>query len=459
MKYFLFVIGCQMNESDAERVANILEMNGCSRTTDEQSADLIIIVSCSVRQKAMDRIYGRLNKWRRWKKQRDFKTILTGCVLPADKKKLKRDFDIIIAINDIEKLPQQLGLKKQTSHDNITNADYLALKALHNSAFQAFVPIMTGCNNYCTYCAVPYTRGQEASRPSSEIITEIKQLITKDYKEITLLGQNVNAYIDPEKKHNSVLLKTRSRNFWQFEKNQPIQFRSATTKVPKDFAELLKKINKIPGEFWIRFLTSNPQDVSEELLKTLPQLNKVTKYFHLPIQAGDDEILRRMNRRHTKKYYLELIQKIRQAWPGIAISTDVIVGFPGETKKQFEQTAKFMEQVKYDMAYLARYSPRPGTAAERFFKDDIPKEEKARREVILNEILKKTALANNKKLIGKTVKVLVENYNKSKKENLSKTETFKNVRFKGDNLTGQFINIKITKATAWGLQGVIKKDR
>ncbi|MFA6098268.1 MAG: MiaB/RimO family radical SAM methylthiotransferase [Patescibacteria group bacterium] len=459
MKYYLFTIGCQMNWSDAERLASILQSHDCEATQNENQADLIIVVSCSVRQKAMDRIFGSIEKWRLWKKERPLKLILTGCVLPADRIKLQKDFDIFLEIKDIAGFPQLLGLdKKLKTKETITNADYLSLDALHSSPFQAFIPIMTGCNNYCTYCAVPYTRGQEASRPSSDIINEVKNLINQGYKEITLLGQNVNAYIDPEKNHDKDILESRSRDYWRFKKGQAIQWRTATTKVPKDFSELLIKINSLPGNFWIRFLTSNPQDVSEELLKTLPQCEKMTRFFHLPIQSGDDEILRRMNRRHNRRYYLDLIKRLRAAWPGVAITTDVIVGFPGETNEQFQQTAELMKTVKYDMAYLAQYSPRLGTAAARFFPDDVPKKTKMEREKILNDILAKTALENNKKLIGTTQKVLIDKRGRGKNVFHGKTEGFKTVEvISTQDLIGQFINVKIEKASAWGLAGKLDK--
>lgn len=442
-----------MNTSDAERLSHLLETYGCRPVKNERDADTIIIVSCSVRQKPMNRVYGKIDVWNSWKKQRSINTVLTGCVLPQDKQKLKNRFDVLIDIKNLEQLPGLLGLSKQKNTNAITNADYLALESRHTSNFQAFVPIMTGCNNYCTYCAVPYTRGEETSRSSSEIINEVTALLKKGYKEITLLGQNVNAYIDPDAEHKSDVLKTRARESWQFKKNQPVQFRSATTNVPKDFATLLKKIDSLPGDFWIRFLTSNPQDVSDELLITLPQCKKVTKYFHLPIQSGDDEILRRMNRRHTRDYYLQLVSKIKKAWHGVAITTDVIVGFPGETREQFQKTVELMETVRYDMAYLAEYSPRPGTAAERFFEDTIPREEKKRRKKVLNDVLERIALEKNKKLIGKTVRVLVDTYNKEKTQNSGKTEGFKTIHFTGENYTGKFIEVSVTEATAWGLVG------
>jgi tRNA-2-methylthio-N6-dimethylallyladenosine synthase len=457
-KYYLFIIGCQMNYSDAERLSNILKSHGCEQTTNEQTADLIIVLSCSVRQKAMDRIHGRIKKWQTWRKEKNIKIILTGCVLPVDKNKLKDKFDAFLEIRDIASLPKLLKYKSTiTDQEPITNADYLAFKPDYSSSFRAYIPIMTGCNNYCTFCAVPYTRGPEISRPSSEIINEVKLLIKQGYKEIMLLGQNVNAYIDPEKSHGQEVLNSRSRKLWEFKKSQPIHKRMATTKILKDFAELLKKINAIEGDFWIRFLSSNPQDISDELVTILPQLKKVTKYFHFALQSGDNEILRRMNRRHTREDYLELVKKIRASWPGVAITTDIIVGFSNETKKQFQNTADIMNKVGFDMAYISEYSPRPGTTAQRFFKDDVPKKEKVRRKKVLNEILKKSALKNNKKLVGQTVKVLVEQYNKKTKINTGKTEGFKTIQFKSLDCTGEFINIFITKADAWGLTGQLVK--
>lgn len=457
MKYYPYIIGCQMNYADGERLANLLESHGCTRTAQESEADIIVVISCSVRQKAMDRIFGKMRTWRRWQTERSVKTVLTGCVLPADREQVAGAFDVFIEIKDMMQLPARLGLTPLDAQaGDITNADYLALQPNYQSTFQAWIPIMTGCNNYCTFCAVPYTRGQESSRPSSEIISEVTHLIARGYKEITLLGQNVNAYIDPEKYHDTETIYSRSRFFWEFKPDQPIQWRMATTHVPKDFAELLTKINAIPGNFWIRFLTSNPQDVSDDLISTLPTLKKVTPYFHLPIQAGDDEILRRMNRRHTKEYYLELISKIRAAWPGVAISTDIIVGFPGESAEQFNHTADVMRQVKYDMAYIAEYSPRPGTSAQRFFRDDVTKKEKMRRKNVLNDILTETARTLNQQYIGSTVPVLVDRYDEKRSLNSGKTATNKTIQFPGTNHVGKFVDVTIQSADAWGMAGVMK---
>ena len=450
-KYYIWVIGCQMNISDSERVVRILEDLGYRKTEKEDSADLIMVLACSVRQSAVDRIYGRAKCWRKLKiKNEKLKIILSGCVLPADKPKMERIFDIIFDIKNLDKLPQILDKltvntstplsagSKQFTEDK--NKDYFSVHPKYESKFQAFVPIMTGCDNFCSYCAVPLTKGREKSRPEKEILKEVEGLVKKGYKEITLLGQNVNSY--------GVKVKSKKEKVKNKSKNQ--------------FVELLEKINKIPGDFWIRFITSNPQDMSDKLIKAVKNLDKVTEYIHLPVQAGNNEILKKMNRKYTKEHYLKLVSKIRKeipaslaGGPNVSISTDTIVGFPSETRKQFEDTLDLYKKVKFDMAYIAQYSPRPGTAASRM-KDDVPREGKRKREKELTEILKKTALKNNKKYLGKTVEVLAEK--KEKKYLFGRTRTFKSVQFEGNkNLIGQFVKVKITSATPWAMKGKIIK--
>ena len=451
LKYFIWVLGCQMNESDAERVAAVLEYLGYQKTKSEDAADLIVVMACSVRQKAIDRILGKYRKWNLIKKKRKLVTVLSGCILPDDKPKMGKIFDVIFEMKDLAKLPKLLKQKAESRF-----ADYLKIVPLYNSSFQAFVPISTGCNNFCTYCAVPLTKGREKSRPEKEILKEAEALVKKGYKEITLLGQNVNSY------GNDLIKK--GENYKNY-----------------NFPNLLKKINAIPGKFWIRFLTSNPYDMSDELIKAVKNLEKVCEYIHLPVQAGNDEVLKRMNRRYTAKHYLSLIGKIKKEIPGVAITTDTIVGFPGETKSQFSDTLDLYNKVGYDMAFIAQYSPRPGTVAYRM-KDDVLKEEKKRREEALTKILRKTALKNNKKYIGKEVEVLV--YKKRKEFFLGRTRTFKLVQFTpleisrskrlspsrrkresgflmglrgAKDLIGEFIKVKITSVTPWAMKGKLIK--
>lgn len=410
-RFWIITFGCQMNKSDSERIAAILKEAGFKSAKNEDQADLIVINACSVRQKAMDRIYGQLRKWRQIRQNKPFRLILTGCVLASDQKKLAKDFDLITSIDNF------------AGHFVKTEAqDYFDIKPLYQSAYQAYVPIMTGCNNFCAYCVVPYTRGRERSRPSWEIIEEIKLLLNRGYKEITLLGQNVNSYHGQDKTGHVI-----------------------------NFPKLLKLINDLPGDFWLRFVTSHPKDMSDSLIEAIAKLDKVCHYVHLPIQSGDNRILKKMNRGYTVSHYLSLIKKIKKKLPQAVLSTDIIVGFPGETKSQFKNTAQVMKKVGYDMAYIARYSVRPGTAAAKL-EDNVSPEEKKKREEFLNETLKKTALANNKKLIGRTIKVLVI------REGLGLTEGLKNVKIKvAKSLVGRFAKAKITWAERWGLEGKIIK--
>ncbi len=328
MKYFIATYGCQANYADSERISRKLKDAGYTKAKKIEKADLIVINACSVRQSAMDRVYAKINKYK------NKKIILAGCVLLADRKKLKEKVAEIWHPDEYFDPP--------------------AGGPIYSSKSSAYVPIMTGCNNFCSYCAVPYTRGREKSRPAKEIIKEIKKLIKKNYKEIWLLGQNVNSYSSP----------------------------------PVKFPSLLKIINDLPGDFQIKFLTSHPKDMSDELIKTITKCEKVSKEIHLPLQSGDNTILKRMNRKYTIGHYKNLIRKIRKYIPEAKISTDIIVGFPDETKKQFENTAKAMKEMKFFKAYIACYSPRPGTAAFKL-KDNISRQEKKERRKILVKILEK----------------------------------------------------------------------
>ncbi len=406
-----------MNRSDSERIAAILEKTGYKLTSKINEADLVVVNMCSVRQSAVNRVYGLIQKFQKLKIVNcKLKIVLTGCVLKKDKIKLNNYFDFIISIKDIIKLPRILNKKIKFNTKN-----YLSIKPVCSTDFTAFVPIMTGCNNFCTYCVVPYIRGREVSRPAKEIICEVKNLVKRGYKEIWLLGQNVNSY-----------------------KNKNINF-------PK----LLKSVNDIPGKFWIRFTSSHPKDFSDELINIMAKSKKYGRYLNLPVQAGDDKVLKKMNRPYTIAQYKNLVKKIRDRIPGISLSTDIIVGFPGETKKQFGNSVKLFKEIKYDMAYIAEYSPRPGTTSAKM-EDNIPKEEKIRQRRILTEVLKKTALEKNKRYIGKTVEVLID----EKKRNnswIGKTKEYKTIEVESDkNLLGRIIRAKVIKALVWGLKGRLK---
>ncbi len=497
--YYIKTFGCQMNVSDSERIAGFLEKSpsnspfckgrGFKPAKNIREADLVIFNTCGVRQSAEDRVYGQMHNIKIKNQNAKFKIILTGCLANRKdvQRRLKRKVDLFTEIKDFPKKVLSImykvsginNKKKSKIHNtlykihNTPNEEYLnnyfKIKPKYNSKFSAYIPIMTGCNNFCSYCVVPYARGREISRPADEIIKEVESLVKKGYKEIVLLGQNVNSYKGVIS--NSQLVTCKKNPSYKLPITNYI-----------NFSQLLRKINDIPGDFWIHFLTSHPKDMSDELIETIAKCEKVCEYVHLPIQAGDDEILRRMNRVYTTKHYLKIIDKIRKSFVKfrgklvpISVSTDIIVGFPGETRKQFLKSAEIMKKVKYDMAYFGQYSPRPGTTAWRL-KDNISKKEKEGREKYLNEIIKKTSLGNNKKYLGKIVDILVthaksrnntgnlsrERLPKEKEgiiEYFGRTRTMKNIKFISNkkNLVGKFVKVKIAKANIWNLEGILSQ--
>jgi tRNA-2-methylthio-N6-dimethylallyladenosine synthase len=404
MNYYIITFGCQMNKSDSERIASFLEKKGYKLASNPfakaQEADLIVVNMCSVRQSAVDRVYGLIPKFEKLKnKNPKLKTILTGCILRKDRENFIKNFDHIL------KLP-----------------DLLQYHPKYKSNFSAFVPISTGCNNSCAYCVVPFTRGPLVCRKHEDILKQVKGIIENGFKEIWLLGQNVNDYHSPIEE--SI-----------------------------DFPKLLKMIDNISGNFWLRFTSPHPKNFSDDLIETMTKSKKVTPYLNLPLQSGDNEILKKMNRPYTTSQYKNLVKKIREKIPEICLSTDVIVGFPGETKEQFQNTAKLFKQIKFDVAYIAKYSPRPQTTAFSL-EDNVPQEDKERRYKILSQILKETALENNKKYIGKTVEVLIN----SIKNNflIGKTKTYKTVKLECQkDLVGQFVKMKVTDAAPFGLKAKI----
>lgn len=452
MTYHLTTYGCQMNTSDSERIAALLEQNLRLKPAAKESADVLIFNLCSVRESAVNRIWGNLKQI---KSKCQPLIIFTGCILPTDRQKIKAKNCLILDIKDLAHWPEII--KKQFNNltikqlNNLTIKqsaikDYLAITPKYSTPFTAYVPIMTGCNNFCSYCAVPYTRGREYSRPVKDILTEVSTLTKKGYKEIILLGQNVNSY---------------AANFpSSLRRGGPITIGPGWC----NFPALLNLIDQIPGKFWLTFFTSHPKDLSSELIHCFKNSRHLIPYLHLALQSGSDKILTAMNRRYTARHFSDLISKVRRVNPDICISTDIIVGFPGETKKDFRATAQIMEKLKFDMAYLSAYSPRPGTAAAKL-KDNVSKSEKEKRKNDLNEILKTTALTNNQKLIGQTIEALVES---SQNNSLfGRTKNFKNVKIITTNnqqlsinnkkTIGQFVKIKITKTTPWNLEGILIK--
>ena len=353
--YYIKTYGCQANQADSEKIAGFLEAAGFKPAKKIDKADWVIINTCSVRQTAEDRAAGLVENIRKIKIVNcKLKIVVTGCMLYhpiADLKKKLPDVDYFVKTNEWAEFIKESFKVKSSNHE---------VEPKREEKIHAWVPIMEGCNNFCAYCVVPYARGREKSRPFEEIVGEVKELAKQGNKEITLLGQNVNSY-------GKELVKS--------------------SKFRTSFALLLAVLNEIPYLEKISFLTSNPWDLSEEIIEAM-KLPKIDRYLHLPVQSGDDEILRRMNRPYTAVQYIKLIKKIRKEIPQIKIGTDIIVGFPGETEKQFKRTVELCKKVGFEKAYIGKYSPRPGTAAFKFG-DDIPHQEKKRRWKILEELINK----------------------------------------------------------------------
>ncbi|MFA5208472.1 MAG: tRNA (N6-isopentenyl adenosine(37)-C2)-methylthiotransferase MiaB [Candidatus Paceibacterota bacterium] len=422
MKYHIITFGCQMNRSDSERIASVLEGLNYKETLNQKEADLVIINMCSVRQSAVDRVYGLVPQFRALKtKNKAFKTVLTGCVLKPERTKLAEVFDFVLDKEHLDKWPELLKGKEVKAN----RFDYLNIDPKHQSKIQAFVPISNGCDNFCTYCAVPFTRGRLISRNHKDILKEVKDLAMKGYKEIWLLGENVNSYY--------------SKGI--------------------DFSKLIKEIDKIEGKFWLRFTSPHPKDFSDELIKNLKESKKFVPYLNLPVQSGDNTILRKMNRPYTREKYLALVKKIKKVFNNnIGISTDIIVGFPDETEAQFKNSERLMKEVQFDLAFISEYSPRPQSFSCEKLENNVLKKDKKRRAMALNQILKETALKNNLKLLNKEVEVLV--LEKDGEYCNGRTGENKAIRFKSnEDLSGKFVKVKIIKATAWNFEGILVKPK
>ncbi len=370
--YFIKTFGCQMNESDSQRVASVLMSNSLKEVSKIDDADLAIFTTCGVRKSAEDRAFGQIHNL--WEKRPETTIVVTGCLSNREdvKRRLGKKVTHFIQIKDILKLPSLLMLQKERNPAKNKEADYLKILPSYKNKNSALVPIMTGCNNFCTYCVVPYARGREWSRSLEEIIKEVEFLNKNKCEEIILLGQNVNSY-SFELNKNSDLLEI---NKLVLKKTSPISFPILLEILAKKFPNIL-----------FRFLTSHPKDFSDRLISTIATNKNISKEIHLPIQSGSDKILKAMNRKYTKKHYLGIIRKIKNKIPEAKISTDVIIGFPGETLEDFNETVEIFKAVKYYTAFTNKYSPRPGTVAEKL-EDSIPWKEKKRRENILRKFIK-----------------------------------------------------------------------
>ena len=437
MKYHLITLGCQMNLSDSERVISVLNKAGYTRTDNEEEAGLIGILACSVRQKAIDKVYSRIHKWNKWKNHKNLITFISGCILPNDHEKFLKLFDITFQMKDLPQLPEIISrygvttsthLKTGIDPHNENIEEFWDVKPSYQSEFEAFIPIQNGCDKFCTFCAVPYTRGREVSRPSKDILAEVALLISQGYKSITLLGQNVNSY-GLDKQGEEIT-----------------------------FPELLRQVgelgNRMKKEFWLYFTSPHPRDMTDEVIEVIAQYPVLAKQIHLPMQSGDDKVLIKMNRKHNMQKYREIVESIRRLLPDATLFTDIIVGFTGETEVQFENTRKAMEEFKFNMSYTAMYSPRPGATSNRW-DDDVPQDEKKRRLHILTEELRKHNRVYNRQLEGKTLRVLIRGTDRKEGYLSSLTEGKMIVRFPSDDesLIGQFADLKITGSSDFSLEG------
>ncbi len=426
-----------MNLSDGERVISVLDKAGYQWTDNEEEANLIGILACSVRQKAIDKVYSRIHKWNKWKNHKNLITFISGCILPDDHEKFLKLFDITFQMKDLPKLPEMISnygittplhLKAGIDPHNENIEQFWDVKPNYQSNFEAFIPIQNGCDKFCSFCAVPYTRGREVSRPSRDIISEVALLAAQGYKSITLLGQNVNSYgLD--------------------KKGEEITF----PQLLREIGELGKRLKK---DFWVYFTSPHPRDMTDEVIEVIAEYPVLAKQIHLPMQSGDDKVLMRMNRKHNMEKYRHIVESIRRIIPQATLFTDIIVGFTGETDEQFDNTRKAMEEFKFNMSYTAIYSPRPGATSHRW-DDDVALEEKKRRLHILTEELRKHNLPYNNSLVGKTVRVLVKGDDRKEGFLSGHTEGKLIVRFAADdeNLVGQFVDVKITSASDFSMEG------
>jgi len=411
-KYHIWTIGCQMNKAESERLGSYFEELGYQPTTADE-AELIVVNSCVVRQSAENRVVNKLHNLRPLKKLRPNLTIaVTGCLVNSEVNRLKKSFPHVDYFFKPGAYPQ--WLEKPQWQQVLPR----------NPAPSTYVSIIQGCDNFCSYCIVPYRRGRNRSRPVREIVAEVRELVNRGAKEVALLGQNVDSY-------------------GQDLPDQP------------DLADLLYELNAIDGLRRIRFLTNHPKDMSPKLIEAVASLDKVCEHISLPVQSGSNEILTAMRRGYTIEQYRQLITEIQSKIAGVALSTDVIVGFPSETEPQFQQTLDLLSELKFDSVHVAVYSPRAGTIAAREFEDNIPAEEKKRRLGKIERLQEGIAAEINARLLGKTVEVLVEGEKKGRW--YGRTRSGKLVFFSNcGNCLGQLINIRIEKTSPWSLQGRVE---
>ncbi len=431
-KYYIETYGCQMNKYDSELVAGILNQEGYQPARTLEESDLILVNTCSVRQHAENRVFGRLDALRLLKKQRPEVIIgVLGCMAMRWQDELlhqKPFVNFVLGPDNYRGLPSildKLGNGSRNSQLKLAEFDdhevYSDMYPSRTSGVSAWVAIMRGCNNFCSYCIVPYVRGRERSRAACEVVREVQRLVQQNFVEVALLGQNVNSYHDGE----------------------------------NDFADLIRMVAEVPGIQRVRFATSHPKDLSPRLIDAMAEQANICHHLHLPVQSGSDHVLQLMNRKYTRAHYLNLIESLRAKIPDVGLYTDIIVGFPGETEQDFELTMQLVEQVKFDGIFVFKFSPREGTAAYRL-KETVSEAEKVRRLEQLNAIQDAITLEKNQQMVGTVVQILVEGRSRKSRAHqyMGRTESNKIVVFQGDpTLVGRLIDVKIVAAEGRTLFG------
>ena len=431
---FVDTYGCQQNEADSERIRGYLARMGYGFTQDEEQAQVIVINTCAIREHAEQRVLGNVGALVHVKRRHPEQIIcLCGCMAqePRVAEKIRQSYrhvDLVFGPHALWKFPEMLhtlllhrGRIFQTADEAGSIAE--GIPVVRQDKVKAWVSIMYGCNNFCSYCIVPYVRGRERSRQPEDILNEVRELVAEGYKDITLLGQNVNSY-------------------------------GKDLEEPMDFADLLEQVNAVPGDFLIRFMTSHPKDATQKLFETMARCEKVAPVLHLPFQAGNDRVLAAMNRRHTREQYLEKIRALKALFPDVVLTSDVIVGFPGETTAEFEDTLKVLEEVRFDALFTFIFSPRPGTPAARM-DDPMPREEKLANFNRLTALQDQISEEKHRAYIGKTVRCLIDGTGGDPDYPLTaRTPGNRLVRVAGpDSAVGSFAQVKITGANKWSLFG------
>ena len=430
-KLFIDTLGCQMNKSDTERIVGMLSHFDYIRTQDEYEADLFIVNTCAIRQLSVDKAYSRLGYWgkiKRENKERDIKIAICGCVSNLEKEQLLKKFpylDLVFGTRNIFELPnllKQIEDKRICVLDDkpIMENDY---KITREKSVNAWLPIMEGCNNFCSYCVVPFTRGRERSRDINSILTEAKNILKEGFKEITLLGQNVDSY---------------GKNL----EGKP------------NFAQLLKALDELEGEFRIRFTSSYPTDITDEVIEVVKNSRHICECFHIPMQSGNDRVLKAMNRRYNVEQYREIVTKIRNNIKDVTITSDFIAGFPSETYEEFLDTIKAIDELGLDYSNTAAYSVRPLTKASKMVDDFIEEDEKKRRLAILNDKVKVAHLKSNEKYIGRTLEVLIDDVKDGVYQGRTRNNKVVHLEDNKEYRIGEFVNVEIKRVTTWCMFGI-----